>query len=968
MKRWSPLVILALLAIIPSMVLGQAQTTGSVVGHVQDEDGNRIANAIVTISGPAIQGERNTRTNDSGEYVAHLLPPGHYTVAVRSSGFQTGVVSFRAGVGETQRADLTLFPGSDLAEEIVVHGRASAMESPETRQSFDYTEEVEELPLQTRDINMIAFGAPNTSFGPNAGQVAIAGAPSFDTVVLLDGAEISDPYFGSGTTVYLEDAIQEVQVLTTGISARYGRFQGGVINAVTKSGGNEFAGILRAELTNEDWNSETPFGETLSDELNKVYQATLGGYILRDRLWFFGGYRTIPETTTSATTRTTGQAFTTTSNEDRWQFKLRGAVTPSHTIDASYLEFEAETANRAGLPAADILALGARTDPRDMTSVSYTGIFGFNTFIDAMFTEKNVQISSGGSPTGGDPFLWTTPGNWVYNNHWWDQSDPSRRDNSTMALNINHAMDAGSMGAHMLEGGVQFVESTTAGDNRQSATGYNLVAYTENFNPRVSGSDVVFDLHPYEVERWVALNLAATNEVQNTAFYIQDGINWNKLRLDLGVRYDMYEGTTTGVQAFDLDFNDISPRIGLAYNVSPAWQVLGTWGRYVGRFNDAWGENASGVSSAPRRAEDYIGPDLVGLSRNEVQNILRNDEFWELYALVGSPDFPTTYVAADASSPYAEEFNLSVRAALPRNSGFASLTYTNREYSDLFTGFTGLVCTDHGLEFDIPCPAGDFSAVPGGGSVDTEVWANDPRTRRDYDGVALQMDYRPTARLAVGGNWTWSQTEGNYEGEALNQPASGSVFGSRERNKPMESAAPYGFLNTHIRHRGYVYGTYRFNFGRLGDLSTSSILNYRTGRVWSRTASVPVANVEEYASSTGTYTHFFDGRGNNEFNDVWSLDFATRYSLPVFAGVAPFIKLSVENILDNDTLLSYQTTGTRVAVNNPNGSFSHWTWAPTGNCGPEDEPSRSCTGFGRIAGQTNYQTPREFLLWVGVQF
>lgn len=968
MKRWSSIAILALLMIFPTTLLGQAQTTGSVTGQVTDEAGNPVADAIVTLSGPAIQGERTTRTNSAGQFTAHLLPPGQYTAAIMSSGFQTAVVTFRAGVGETQRVNVTLFPGADLAEEIVVHGRVSPMESPETRQSFDYTNEVEDLPIEDRNINLIALNAPNTSFGPNVGQVAVAGAPAFDTVVLLDGAEISDPLFGSGTTVYLEDAIQEVQVLTTGISARYGRFQGGVINAVTKSGGNEFSGILRAEFENEDWNSQTPFGEELTDDLSKVYQATLGGYILRDRLWFFGGYRTIPETTTSFTTVITGEAFATTANEDRWQLKLRGAITPSHTIDASYLEFEAETANRAGLPAGDRLALGARTDPRDMTSVSYTGILGFNTFIDAMATEKNVEISSGGSPTAGDPFLWRRPFS-VFNNHWWDATDPSVRDNSTLAFNVNHAIDAGGFGAHMLIGGVQHVESTTAGDNRQSATGFNLDARTPNFNARIGpGGDVIFDLHPDEVYRWEALNLRATNKVENTAVYLQDGISWGNLRLDLGVRYDMYEGSTTGVQAFDLDFDDISPRIGVAYNVSPSWQVVGSWGRYVGRFNDNWGQEASGVGSAPRREDIYSGPVMTGLSRAEVQEVLRNDEFWSLNNLFGSPDFPTTWVAEDATSPFADEFNLSIRSALPANSGFASLTYTNREYNNLFDDFQGLVCTDFNLEFDRPCPEGDFSAVPGGRFVDTTVMANAPRARRDYDGVALQLDYRPTGRLALGGNWTWSETQGNYEGEGRNTPASGSVWGDRERNKPMESAAPYGYLNTHIRHRAYAYGTYQFDFDRFGSLSTSGIVNYRTGRVWERTASVPVADIPEYQSSSGTYTHFFDGRGSNEFNDVWSLDVAARYALPLFYGVAPFVKVTVENVLDNDTLVSFQTTGRRLAVTDEDGDFSHWSWAPTGNCGPDDQPSRDCTGFGRIAGQQNYQDPREIFLWVGFQF
>ncbi|HEV7238523.1 MAG TPA: TonB-dependent receptor [Thermoanaerobaculia bacterium] len=970
MKKWT-FILIALVALAPTTLFGQAQTTGSVTGTVLNDAGAPIADAEVTLTSPAIQGDRVTRTGPNGQFTARLLPPGQYTATINSPGLQPAVLSFRVLVGETMPLNVTLYPGDVAGEEIVVLGRVSPLQTPETRQSFDYTTEVEELPIQNRNINNIALSAPNTSFGPNAGQVAIAGAPAFDTVVLLDGAEISDPYFGSGTTVYLEDAIQEVQVLTTGISARYGRFQGGVINAVTKSGGNQYSGTLRTEFDKQSWNEKTPFGEVQANKLNKVYQGTLGGFVIPDRLWFFGGYRTIPETATAFTTNTTLESWTRTTNEDRYQLKLRGAVTPSHTIDASYLKFEAETSQQAGLPAGDLLALGNRLDPREMTSISYQGVFGFNTFADAMYTDKAVQIASGGDPAGGDPFLWASAGNWVYNNHWWDISDPSVRDNKTAALNVSHTRDTG-FGTHLLQGGIQWVESTTAGDNKQSATGYNLIGASSAFNPRVVNGTLLFDLNPNAIQRWVASDLKATNNITNTALYLQDSVNWNKFRFDVGVRYDMYKGETTGVQAFDLDFSDFSPRIGVTYNVTPTLQVLGTYGRYVGRFNDNWAGPAAGVSSAPRSIWNYIGPQQLGLNAAQVQAVLRDNQFWQQIGLIGDPAFPTTWVSSDAQSPYSNEWNLSLRSALPRNSGFVSLTYTDRAYKNLMTAFVGLACSDFGR-----CEgAGDRSPIPGGAFVDTTVWDNDSRAKRDYQGLALQADYRPTTRLTVGGNWTWSETKGNYEGEALNQPASGSVIGFRERAIDTAAAAPYGFLAQDIRHRANAYATYRFDFGRAGDLSTSGIVNYRTGLPFNRVGAVALSAVPQYVTSSGTYTYFHDGRGNNRFDSVWSLDTALRYSVPVVWRFAPFIKLDVRNILNKNTLISYQTTGTSAVVSGVR------TWFPSGNgdprsatynasCNPDSgsfSPSTACTGFGRVRNETDYQTPRTFLITAGLQF
>ncbi|MDX1583364.1 MAG: hypothetical protein R3338_07150, partial [Thermoanaerobaculia bacterium] len=187
-------------------------------------------------------------------------------------------------------------------------------------------------------------------------------------------------------------------------------------------------------------------------------------------------------------------------------------------------------------------------------------------------------------------------------------------------------------------------------------------------------------------------------------------------------------------------------------------------------------------------------------------------------------------------------------------------------------------------------------------------------------------------------------------------------------SRPMEAVVPYGYLNTHIRHRATAWATYRWDLSRFGSLSTSVLGNYRTGRVWEKTASVPEADLPEYLGDGQTYTHFFSQRGEFEFPSIWSVDFAARYALPLWRDIAPFVKLDVQNILDNDDLAFWNTNGRRAAVNDEDGNFSHWTWTPSGNCGLDDQPSRDCTGFGRIANEGYYQTPRTIEVSVGLQF
>ena len=98
---------------------------------------------------------------------------------------------------------------------------------------------------------------------------------------LVDGVDVNDNVFGQPNGLFIEEGIQEVQVLTSGIGAEYGRFGGGVVNVVTRSGGNLFSGAFRTNLTNAAWSTETPFerakGTTRASKLSPTYEAIAGG-------------------------------------------------------------------------------------------------------------------------------------------------------------------------------------------------------------------------------------------------------------------------------------------------------------------------------------------------------------------------------------------------------------------------------------------------------------------------------------------------------------------------------------------------------------------------------------------------------------------------------------------------------------------------------------------------------------------
>lgn len=951
----------------PALLLGQAQTTGTISGKVLDEAGRPVAGAEVVATAESLALERKAETGADGEYRLSLLPVDSYNVLVSKSGYQPAVYSLRLSVGETVPLAVTLAPGEAVTDTVTVYGAASALETTAGGETFTYEKQIDALPVNDRRIDRVAELSPSIAHGPTNGTISIAGAPSFDTVVLLDGAEISDPYFGNSPSLYLEDAVEEVQVLTSGVSARYGRFQGGVINAITKSGGNTYKGTLRAELDKESWNSATPFGENQDDHLNETYQATLGGFVVKDRLWFFTGGRKIPTSSESKTTEFSGESFTESSDETRWQGKLKAAITPSHLVDVSHLDFDSSIEGYEGLPAGDGRAIGMRLDPRTTDTLGYQGVFTENTFADFQATRKRVSISSGGDPAKGDPFIDLTNFQ-VFHNHWWDINDPSLRDNDTAALSLTHLTDNGRYGAHTIEGGVQYVKSLTGGENRQTSTDFNLLALNPDFVAGTVDGATRYNLRNQGALRWEALPLGGDQTLKNTAVYLQDTINLAKFRFDLGIRYDKYEGTGPLPQ-FDLSFDDLSPRLGITYSLTDTWQLQATYGRYSSRFNDGVANSVTGVSAAPRIETFYLGPDLINATADELQAALRNDEYWPIVTSFLSPEFPTTYLASGIEAPYAEDINLSLRHALPGNTGSIVLTYVDRQYKNLLDDFVGGVC-DFGLSFGQPCPSGNVTTVPGPdgtpnfATVDSIVWANNQAAERKYRALTTVWNYRPNDRLQLVGNYTYSRLRGNYEGEGENTPASGSPIGNYARSTDVAAANPNGTLAADIPHRLNALATYRFDWQRRGGLTLGGALLYESGKAYSRTALVPLLDDPEYLGDSGTYTHYFGRRGAFRFDDWWSLGVSARYDLPLAKDFRTFVKLSVANVTNNHALVEFQTSGQ--SGRDENGNVL--PWQPVGNCGPGDKPSKSCTGYGRIASEDDYQAPREFLLTVAFDF
>src|SRR5207248_1753083 len=189
-----------------------------------------------------------------------------------------------------------------------------------------------------RDINASLLLAPAVHPTGPAGAYSISGSMSYDNLFMVNGVNVSENLRGQAYDLYIEDAIQETTIATAGISAEYGRFGGGVVNVITKSGGNLFSGSFRDTLLNDRWRTLTPFEESsiAADPAHKdtrvrstvpTYEYTFGGPVAKDRFWFFtaGRYQTQESGRALIVTNT---PYTFSSKQQRYEGKGTYSVRP----------------------------------------------------------------------------------------------------------------------------------------------------------------------------------------------------------------------------------------------------------------------------------------------------------------------------------------------------------------------------------------------------------------------------------------------------------------------------------------------------------------------------------------------------------------------------------------------------------------------------------------------------------------
>lgn len=289
-----PLHLFALLVVLllGSTPASAVELTGQLKGVVTDPEGLAVPGVLLTLSSPELQGDRQAESVAEGTFRFLALPPGGYTVRAEAVGFSPQVVDVRIRAGLTARANLTLSP-AQAGEAVVVVGEAPLVDTTTARTGLVVSQEMlTDIPSAGRDYQSAVTLAPgvvdNGSGNPN-----VRGGLSYGNQYYVDGVNTTDPITNTFSLNMNYDLIEEVQVITGGMDAEYGRSLGGAVNIVTKSGGDAFEGNVQVLYSSTATQVYTPLPEEEDqiepENAEQMLAFNLGGPLIKEKLWFFTG-------------------------------------------------------------------------------------------------------------------------------------------------------------------------------------------------------------------------------------------------------------------------------------------------------------------------------------------------------------------------------------------------------------------------------------------------------------------------------------------------------------------------------------------------------------------------------------------------------------------------------------------------------------------------------------------------------
>jgi hypothetical protein len=819
-----------LLALLAAACYGQV-TTATIYGRILDPSGAGIPTAQITLVNEGTNARAVATSDSAGEFTIPFLSVGTYTLTVEAKGFKgQRQAGLGASAGQRLGVDIRLDVGN-VSEVIEVTGAAPLLNTVSAEQREAKTEtQVRELPLSRRDwTNIIGLG---TGIANQGTGISMNGLPGAGFRLTVDGTDAEgDPEvpslgmaqnFNPIRTVSLE-AIAELDV-TKGIpSAEVANTMSGGINIITKNGSNEFHGSAFLNNQVEDFAARPQFAATKGPLVYNQFRASLGGRIIRDKLFFFGVYEGYRQR----------RALTISGNVPTAEFRARVlAAVPAYRPFFDLFPLPT-TAPAPGAVNAFFVrnAPNAGEDNHAVSRVDY--YFKPNLSMNARYTRGrpnvenprivpgNSQEFSGISESGTLNFLYSRP-TWSNETRFGvNHNEVSRIDGiftariacitgnlgfGTCGESLRRAGEtvsfenaiAKTIGRHNLKMGGIFLRRNVRRDNEESPDMQytNEADLLANIPSRIQ---VTWGVNPFQMTQW------------QLGGFLQDDFRVNRrLTLNIGMRYDYFSAPQerddrlfnlsnfgTGPlrpssSIYNADFNNFSPRIGFAYTADKSAKTVirGGFGMFVNPRNMLGGpvDLVQNAIDEPfrrvfSRAEALQFPQL----RYPVVNA-------NVLPLVkGAALAPSTLISEEFRNPYSLQFQLGLQRQL-----------TNSIV--LETGYVGT----RGLKLNLVRDLNQVDRVTGVRPIPAlgQFRYYDGSERSRFESWQTSLRKRLSNGFLVNAHYTWSKVLSFSDGDL--------VLNSQRPQDNNNLRTERGPSPTDVNHRFASDAIYELPFNRLG--------------------------------------------------------------------------------------------------------------------------------------------------------
>lgn len=879
---------IVLLLMCPSFSNAQ-RLTGNIRGTIMDESGAPLPGVTVELSSPGLMGGIHTQASDEkGFYRFVNLPPGVYKIVFSLQGFQKiERINIKVSVRGTITEDIVMKPAT-LEESVTVTAKAPIVDVTNSGLSTNFDRDLlEKIPSGRFSFLDVVKQAPGivTQSGYGGDSLMSAfGSNNESNAFQIDGLDITNPRMGDTYLFPNQDLFIEVEVSGIGAPAEYGSFSGAVVNIVTKSGGNAFSGSVNyygqfkgttGENNPDKYNPQTGEG-FYSFERHKFLDAgfTLGGPVLKDKLWFFGSANV---TRNDATNWKENPDFHSATKEDNYLLKLSSQITNMHKlvgviayrdwaypeVPTPYLTKEATRLWRTKIP---------------NWNVMYTWLISGSTFLElktAGYRSKDDGLNQYGSTLDNSVHIDTLSG--VYSNAplWPYYAYYSRFQ---AHASISHFAEDFLAGDHEFKMGIQFNRG-----EQGSICGY-------------SGGKLYYDYGGYNYLLYSQQPFYYGGQVNTIGLFFDD--SWklgSRLTINIGLRHDRYNGN---IPAFDLwdgwhkvpgkkttevkdliTWNTFSPRIGFVLQLTSDKKTI--LKAHYGRYYD------------PLFVGTYEWP---GPNSTDWAAYWWTGTGWEMYDFVqGSWGWS---LAPNLKAPYGDQISIGVeREILPDFSMSLLGVYKNQKNPIALENQGGIyelvpmVSPDNNQTYMV------YNQLNVGESK--YVLTNPKDFGQKYKGIVLNLNKRFSNNWLFNSSLTWSRSEGL----TTISPSTGTrQLGIISETSYHTGKDPNDWTNG----RGLMQfdRTWVFKL-QLGytlpwDILASANFQYMTGRPYT-------SRVQVYPNQGRRRILAEPRDGKHRFDPLSMLDFRMQKTLPIYSTVRFSAILDIFNVFNSKTRLGYES-------------------------------------------------------------